>query len=329
MVTRVLPQALTCVTVAALAASLGLASDASAKTVTPSATGSINAWVSGPYRTGTRLYQLSGEPLRVTGQVWPLPTDGKAQIRIFVDGNQVRSSSVRITAKGTSGRFTYRTNVYKTGRLTVRVDVAKTVTSPEWTNYRLVPAVRVYSANVGFGSKGYGVGVLHSMLRGLGYWAPRGDTYSAGTGKAVLAFRKVNRMARIETPSHAIFRMLQHGKGMMGARHPELGLHWEGDLTRQVIGLFRGKRAVEVHVTSSGKPSTPTITGTYRFYMREPGTNSHGMVYSNYFHNGYAVHGYAELPTYAASHGCFRVWVPNAIHIYNLIHLGEAITVYH
>ena len=309
--------------------SFGLAADASAKTVTPSATGSIHAWLTGPYRTGTRLYQLSGEPLRVTGEVWPLPTDGLAQITIFVDGKQVRSTNARITAKGSSGRFTYRTNVFKTGRLTVRVDVAKTATSQQWTNYRLAPAVRVYSAKVGFGSKGYGVGVLHSMLRKLGYWAPRGDTYSAGTGKAVLAFRKVNRMARVETPSPTIFRMLQHGKGIMGARHPELGLHWEGDLTRQVIGLFRGKRAVEVHVTSSGKPSTPTITGIYRFYMREPGTNSHGMVYSNYFHNGYAVHGYAELPTYAASHGCFRVWVPNAIHIYNLIHIGQAISVYH
>ena len=148
--------------------SFGLAADASAKTVTPSATGSIHAWLTGPYRTGTRLYQLSGEPLRVTGEVWPLPTDGLAQITIFVDGKQVRSTTARITAKGSSGRFTYRTNVFKTGRLTVRVDVAKTATSQQWTNYRLAPAVRVYSAKVGFGSKGYGVGVLHSMLRKLG-----------------------------------------------------------------------------------------------------------------------------------------------------------------
>ena len=36
------------------------------------------------------------------------------------------------------------------------------------------------------------------------------------------------------------------------------------------------------------------------------------MVDSNYFIRGYAIHGYAEVPTYAASHGCLRVPIPDA-----------------
>ena len=63
---------------------------------------------------------------------------------------------------------------------------------------------------------------------------------------------------------------------------------------------------------SSGKPSTPTVIGRFRVYSKTPGVNSEGMVDSNYFIRGYAIHGYAEVPTYAASHGCLRVPIPDA-----------------
>jgi lipoprotein-anchoring transpeptidase ErfK/SrfK len=52
------------------------------------------------------------------------------------------------------------------------------------------------------------------------------------------------------------------------------------------------------------------------------------MVDSNYFIRGYAIHGYAEVPTYAASHGCIRVPVPNAYSIFRWIDLGDRIFVY-
>ena len=83
-----------------------------------------------------------------------------------------------------------------------------------------------------------------------------------------------------------------------------------------------------VYHVSSGKPSTPTVFGSYRFYSKTPGTNSHGMVYSSYFIGGYAIHGYADVPNYAASHGCLRVPIPNAVSIYNWIDLGDPIYTY-
>ena len=67
---------------------------------------------------------------------------------------------------------------------------------------------------------------------------------------------------------------------------------------------------------SSGKPSTPTVIGRFRVYEKTPGVNTEGMVDSNYFIRGYAIHGYAEVPTYAASHGCLRVPIPDAASIY-------------
>jgi lipoprotein-anchoring transpeptidase ErfK/SrfK len=53
------------------------------------------------------------------------------------------------------------------------------------------------------------------------------------------------------------------------------------------------------------------------------------MVYSNYFIRGFAIHGYAEVPPYAASHGCLRVPVPDAIPIYNWIQYGTPVDVYY
>ena len=37
-----------------------------------------------------------------------------------------------------------------------------------------------------------------------------------------------------------------------------------------------------------------------------PGTNALGMYYSLYFLRGFAIHGYASVPPYPASHGCVR-----------------------
>ncbi len=52
------------------------------------------------------------------------------------------------------------------------------------------------------------------------------------------------------------------------------------------------------------------------------------MVNSNYFIRGYAIHGYAEVPTYAASHGCLRVPIPDAAAIYGWVREGTPVDVY-
>jgi lipoprotein-anchoring transpeptidase ErfK/SrfK len=79
---------------------------------------------------------------------------------------------------------------------------------------------------------------------------------------------------------------------------------------------------------SSGKPSTPTVRGQFRFYSKTPGTNGKGMLDSNYFIGGYAIHGYPEVPAFAASHGCIRVPNANAASIFGWIALGDRIWVY-
>ncbi|HKN93877.1 MAG TPA: L,D-transpeptidase, partial [Thermoleophilaceae bacterium] len=162
----------------------------------------------------------------------------------------------------------------------------------------------------------------------LAYVTPVSGSYDDATGRAVLAFRKVNGMARVETPSTTIFKKLFRGKGGFRLKHPGAGRHVEFDWSRQVLVFAQGGRPVRIYHASSGKPSTPTVFGTFHFYSKTPGTNAKGMVDSNYFIRGYAVHGYAEVPPYAASHGCIRVPIPDAASIFNWIKLGETIFVY-
>ena len=54
------------------------------------------------------------------------------------------------------------------------------------------------------------------------------------------------------------------------------------------------------------------MLGSFRVYMKTPGTNAKGMVDSNYFIRGYAIHGYVDVPAFNASHGCLRIPIPDA-----------------
>jgi len=152
--------------------------------------------------------------------------------------------------------------------------------------------------------------------------------YNHGSQLATLAFRKVNNMARNYQYKPVIFERLLQGKGGFQPRYRS-GHHVEVDISRQVMALINGDDVVATFHVSTGKSSTPTVRGTFHFYRKEPGTNSHGMYMSVYFIRGYATHGYPSVPMHqAASHGCVRNPIPFSVYIYNWINLGDAIHVY-
>jgi hypothetical protein len=163
-----------------------------------------------------------------------------------------------------------------------------------------------------------------------GYYVGRNASsrFTGGTHLATAAFRKVNGMARNMQYKPAIFRKLLMGRGAFQPRFHS-GHHVEVDISRQVMALINGDHAVATFHVSTGKSSTPTVRGTFHFYRKEPGTNSHGMYMSVYFIRGYATHGYPSVPMHeAASHGCVRNPIPFSVYIYNWINLGDAIHVY-
>jgi L,D-transpeptidase catalytic domain len=178
------------------------------------------------------------------------------------------------------------------------------------------------------GECGPNVAAFKKALRKLGYASGGGRCFNGRTGREVLAYRKVNGMARNEHAGKRVVKRVLAGRGGYRVRRPGAGEHAEVPLDKQVLVLSKGDRPFAIYPVSTGKPSTPTITGEYSFYRREPGYNAEGMYYSFYWHNGYAVHGYAEVPDYAASHGCIRTFIADQPRIYEQLHYGEPIFVF-
>ena len=170
-------------------------------------------------------------------------------------------------------------------------------------------------------------GFKQSMAK-LGYNAGGGKCFDGRTGREVLAYRKVNGMARTERAGKGLVKNVFGGRGGYHVKYPSAGEHAEVPLDKQVLVLSKGGKPFAIYPVSTGKPSTPTVTGHYSFYRQEPGYNSEGMYYSFYWHNGYAVHGYHEVPTYAASHGCVRTFIADQPRIYEQLHFGESIFVF-
>lgn len=178
------------------------------------------------------------------------------------------------------------------------------------------------------GAHGAAVRLLQDELARRRYEVPVNGVFDEATGRAVLAFRKMVGLQRVETANAGVFQLLRNGAGHYRVRYPRDGSHIEANLTKQVLVEVEHGRVRRIYTMSSGKPSTPTVLGRFQVYSKTPGVNSEGMVDSNYFIRGYAIHGYAEVPVYAASHGCLRIPIPNAAEVYAWVQVGYRVDVY-
>ena len=290
---------------------------------TPAADASLVVRVDGGLSMRGRKYVLRGNKLVVRGKIKPFVAGQKVLIEMFKHGKRVR----RVVAKvHKGGKFRVAFKLHRTGGLGVRARHKATKKQKAGKSAKLHFTSLVPRAHIG--SRGASVRLLQYGLARLAYVTSRGGYYDDATARAIVAYRKVSGFARIGSANRTIFRRLFAGRGGYHLRYPRAGKHVEFDWSRQVLVLADGGKAVRIYHASSGKPSTPTVFGTFHFYRKQPGTNSHGMVDSNYFIRGYAIHGYASVPTYAASHGCIRVPIPNAASIYTWISLGDPIYVY-
>jgi len=254
-----------------------------------------------------------------------------AIIRVYRGGpthpKKIQVKTLKFTAVngGAAGVATIKVKSGKAGSLAIKVSHKATATVP--TARAKTVRVNVVNMSAGFGSRGPAVRYLQSKLASLHYVTSTGGLYDAATGRAVMAFRKLTGMTRVETANDQVFKALLAGRGQFKVRHPGDGHHVEARLNQQVLALIDGNKVQRIYTTSSGKPSTPTVRGKFRVYMKTPGTNAKGMVDSSYFIRGYAIHGYSSVPPYNASHGCLRVPVPNARAIYDWLRMGDVVWV--
>jgi hypothetical protein len=276
----------------------------------------------GPYvPTGTRL--------AVAGTVTPYVAGQTVIVRFVRGRREVKIAQVRVApGPGGTGRFLLGYTPPRAGTLTVTAEHRATVQLPELKSS--AAKVVAFAPVAGFGDRGLAVRVLQDSLGRLDYAVPFGGVYDDSTGLAVLALRKVLGLDRTEDASEQVFHLLAEGAGAFRVHYRGDGRHVEADLTRQVLAeIDPHGRVHRIYPLSSGKPSTPTVIGRFRVYLKSPGYNSEGMYYSNYFVGGYAIHGYDPVPTYPASHGCLRVPITDALSIYGWVKMGTRVDVYY
>jgi peptidoglycan hydrolase-like protein with peptidoglycan-binding domain len=278
---------------------------------------------------GSPPFAMLGERVVVRGIVVPYVTGQKVALSIYRKDRRVVARRLGVSDVGNgAGQFHFAYASPHTGMVSVR---AEHLATPQLGAFTAKQAsVRYERATIGSGARGPAVRVLQEELSALHYAVPVNGYFDQATERAVLAFRKITGLERVEgSVSARIFQLLQRGAGSFHVRYPGDGNHVEGDLSKQVlVEIARGGHVRRIYTMSSGKPSTPTVVGRFRVYSKELGTNSHGMVDSSYFIRGYAIHGYAEVPTYAASHGCLRIPIPDASAVYGWVRVGYPVDVY-
>jgi peptidoglycan hydrolase-like protein with peptidoglycan-binding domain len=313
---------------------LALPAAAAAQEPTPTPTpapapvqGTLKLQAQKVHRDGERRVALTRESWRVRGELRPFVPGQTVVVRFFRGGRRIhqQTEQVQPIGDGRAGEFFTPFKSRTAGRVVVE---AVHLATPELDTARS-ERVRVNVMKPTVGSGGSMVRLFQKGLAKLHYAVSRSGVYDDATARAVMAYRKVNGMARTYSPSQAIVRRVLAGKGAFKAKYPGDGRHVEADISRQVLALINsGGKVHRVYHTSTGAPATPTILGKFRTYRKSPGTNAKGMLHSSYFIRGYAIHGYASVPPYKASHGCLRVAIPNAWSIYQWIRMGTIVRTY-
>jgi lipoprotein-anchoring transpeptidase ErfK/SrfK len=297
--------------------------------VTPApqpAAGKASLSISGGLATKKTRYFAPSQEVVVRGQVKPYVAGEVLTLYAIRRGKA--SKQVR-RAVGRRGRYEFRFKVGKPGP--VRLVVKHRASAGQVAFRTRDETIQVVEWEAGQGARGVKVTLLQRGLVKLGFAAPVTGYFDSLTANGVNAFRKTNGMGRDGYAMKSVYAKVLRGEGAFKLRYPDSGNHGkhvEFDWSRQVLVLADRGRPYRVYHTSSGAPVTPTVFGSYRFYRQDPGTNAKGMVHSSYFIGGYAIHGYASVPNYPASHGCLRVPISSALSIFNWIDIGDPIYTY-
>ncbi len=179
------------------------------------------------------------------------------------------------------------------------------------------------------GSSGRFVALLERRLVDLQYRlaGAKDGRYDFRTGDAVVAFHKVQGMTRSFSVSEATWRRLADPV-RPHARRDWRGFHVEVDQTKQLLYTVEGGEVTNVLHVSTGAGGA-THDGTFRVWRKLAGFSANNLYYPSYFDGLRALHGWTEVPTYAASHGCVRIPYWNAKWVYARADFGVRVVIYH
>jgi len=259
---------------------------------------------------------MLGRPLVVRAVLEPR-SSGTLHVRVWRSGRE-------LPAKDFAGRATVHLSTKRVASYVVRITVTPTA---GFRARQKTLRTAVFLPYLAEGARGPSVRILERRLRELHYLLRGVDSfYSYDTKDAVLAFQKVNGLARTGRVTPTVWRRLEN------ARTPRpryrFGHHIEVDKGRQVLFEVDHGRVVRiVHVSTGATGNTPV--GLWHVYSKIPGTLPDGMFDSSFFLRGFAIHGYPSVPSYPASHGCVRT--PNwaAPILFASSYYGESIYIYY
>lgn len=192
------------------------------------------------------------------------------------------------------------------------------------------------------GSRGSAVVTLQRRLAALGYFdvGPADGVFEQGTYHAVVAFQKVQRIARDGIVGQATWNKLA-SPFRPKPRYPVTTSSLEVDLTRQVVYYVSHGVVARIMDASTGSGAryysggswqrAITPTGQFKIYRRINGWHQSqlGHLYRpNYFYQGYAVHGYTSVPAYPASHGCVRITIAAMDRMWASLWTGMPVAIY-
>ena len=290
------------------------------------AAGKMTLKVRGGMPTKRQRFVFRGQRVVAIATAKPFVAGQVAVLEVIRKGKVISRKRAAIRRSRGAGRAVFRLKAKRSGKFRLRA--AHRATAEQRAFRSKAARLMAGKFRAGYGSTGAKVILLQRGLKKLGFAVGVTGVYDDGTARGVTAFRKTNGLGRDGFANTAVYSRVFRGRGAFKPRFPKAGRHVEFDWSRQVLALVDKGRAYRVYHASSGKASTPTVFGAFTFYRKQPGTNSLGMVHSNYFIRGYAIHGYKSVPNYPASHGCIRVPIPNALQIDRWIQLGQRIMVY-
>ncbi len=182
------------------------------------------------------------------------------------------------------------------------------------------------------GDSGADVRVLLRGLAKLGFRTPgMSSTLSREAADAVVAFEKAYRLPRTYVFDGDDWRKLANARRIR-PRHKGPKLHIEIDKTRQILLVVRNGRVLHILPTSTGATGN-TPEGRWRIRWKAPSTTTwlgSAILYRTMTFKGneFAIHGFAPVPPYAASHGCARIPMWAADWLYRQSPVGETVYVY-
>ena len=196
------------------------------------------------------------------------------------------------------------------------------------------PAVRVApppAPVLRLGSRGASVRRLQERLVSLRYlpWGATTGVFDERTWHAVVAFQGWQRLGRDGVVAAPTWRALDTARTPAVPGDVLRGL--VVDTSRQVLLLVANGRVQRAIHVSTAAPGHWTPHGRFRVYRKEVLSWSipfkAWMPYANYFTGGFAIHGFASVPAYPASHGCIRVPMAEATVVYAFAAYGTAVLV--